>query len=104
MTASAAAGPVAVIGASGRSGSALCRALLAEGLDFRPVVRNPARWAATGLPGEPRLADLRDPAALRAALAGAGRVASCAHARHAPAILAAAPQGAPLVLMGSTRR
>jgi uncharacterized protein YbjT (DUF2867 family) len=95
-------GPVAVIGASGRSGTALCRALLAEGMPFRPVVRDAARWAATGLAGEPRLADLRDPAALRAALAGAGRIASCAHARHAPAILAASE--APVVLMGSTRR
>ncbi|MFT8245324.1 SDR family oxidoreductase [Roseomonas sp. BN140053] len=97
-------GPIAVIGASGRSGAALCRALLAAGEAFRPVVRDPGRWRATGLPGEPAVADLRDPAALRAALAGAGRVASCAHARHAPAVIAAAPAGAPLVLMGSTRR
>ena len=95
-------GTVAVIGASGRSGAALCRALLEKGIPFRPVVRNAARWAATGLPGTPALADLRDPAALRAALAGAGRIASCAHARHAPAILAASE--APVVLMGSTRR
>ncbi|WP_458097247.1 NAD(P)H-binding protein [Roseomonas sp. WA12] len=95
-------GSVAVIGASGRSGAALCRALLERGTPFRPVVRNAARWAATGLPGAPALADLRDPAALRAALAGATRIASCAHARHAPAILAASE--APVVLMGSTRR
>ena len=98
------AGPIAVIGASGRSGVALCRALLAEGSAFRPVVRDAGRWAATGLPGAPLLADLRDGPALRAALASAGRVVSCAHARHAPAILAASPAGAPLVLMGSTRR
>ncbi|MFH5926361.1 NAD(P)H-binding protein [Roseomonas xinghualingensis] len=96
--------PIAVIGASGRSGLALCRALIAESMPFRPVVRNAARWAAAGLPGEPRLADLRDSAALRAALDGAAQVVSCAHARHAPAILAAAPPGAPVVLMGSTRR
>ncbi|TPG53227.1 NAD(P)-dependent oxidoreductase [Roseomonas nepalensis] len=95
---------IAVIGASGRSGVALCRALSAAGLAVRPVVRDAGRWAATGLPGAPRLADLRDGPALRAALAGAARVVSCAHARHAPAILAAAPEGAPLVLMGSTRR
>ena len=103
-TADARLEPVAVIGASGRSGSNLCRALAAEGLSFRPVVRSAARWAATGLAGEPRLADLTDAPALRAALAGAGRIVSCAHARHAPAILAAAPPGVPLVLMGSTRR
>ena len=93
-----------MIGASGRSGAALCRALAGAGEAFLPVVRDPARWAATGLPGVPRVADLRDPAALRRALAGAGRVASTAHARHAAAILAAAPEEASFVLMGSTRR
>ncbi|WP_426958085.1 SDR family oxidoreductase [Muricoccus radiodurans] len=93
-----------MIGASGRSGAALCRALAEHGLPFRPVVRNPERWRSTGLPGEPRVADLRDPFALQAALAGAGRVVSCAHARHAPAILAAATPEAQIVLMGSTRR
>lgn len=95
---------IAVIGASGRSGAALCRALLARGMPFRPVVRDTARWAALALPGTPRLADLRDTAGLAAALRGADRIASCAHARWAPAILAAAPAGATLVLMGSTRR
>jgi uncharacterized protein YbjT (DUF2867 family) len=97
-------GPVAVLGASGRSGAALCRVLARNGTAFVPVVRDPARWAATGLPGAPRLADLRDAAALRRALDGAARVVSCAHARHAPAILAAAPLQARIVLMGSTRR
>ncbi|WP_043837498.1 SDR family oxidoreductase [Muricoccus aerilatus] len=97
-------GPIAVIGASGRSGLALCRALAAEGIGFLPVVRHAERWASTGMPGVPRIADLRDPDTLRAALEGAARVVSCAHARHAPAILAAAPPAAPLVLMGSTRR
>lgn len=96
--------PVAVIGASGRSGTALCRVLAREGTPFVPVVRDAARWAATGLPGTPRIADLRDEAALRQALEGVGRVVSCAHARHAPAILAAAPPEARIVLMGSTRR
>ena len=96
--------PVAVIGASGRSGATLCRSLARDGVPFVPVVRDATRWAATGLPGAPRIADLRDGAALRAALAGLGRIASCAHARHAPAILAAAPPDARIVLMGSTRR
>jgi uncharacterized protein YbjT (DUF2867 family) len=95
---------IAVIGASGRSGSALCRALLAEGMGFIPVVRDAARWRATGLPGEPRLADLGDATALRAALEGAEAVVSCAHARHAPAILAAAQEAGRFVLLGSTRR
>lgn len=97
-------GSIAVIGAAGRSGAALCRALAQRGIAYRPVVRDAARWAALGLPGTSRIATLEDPARLQAALAGADRVASCAHARWTPAILAAAPQGAQLVLMGSTRR
>ncbi|MBR0663310.1 NADH-ubiquinone oxidoreductase [Roseomonas hellenica] len=92
---------IAVIGASGRSGTALCRALAAEGMPFIPVVRDAARWT---LPGTPRVADLRDPIGLKRALQGAERIASGAHARWTPAILAAAPPEARLVLMGSTRR
>ena len=92
------------VGAAGRSGAALCRALTAAGMPFVPVVRNPVKWAALGLPGVPRLADLHDAPALAAALAGATQVASAAHARHAPALLAAAPAEASFVLMGSTRR
>ncbi|WP_159999271.1 SDR family oxidoreductase [Roseomonas sp. 18066] len=97
-------GLIAVIGAAGRSGAALCRALAQRGIRYRPVVRDRARWAALGLPGEPRIATLEDAPALAAALEGAARIASCAHARWTPAILAAAPEGATLVLMGSTRR
>ena len=93
-----------MIGASGRSGQALVRALLARGQPVVPVVRDAARWAATGLGTDCRIADLRDPLALAAALAGAGRVASTAHARHAPAVLAAAPPGARFVFLGSTRK
>ncbi|HVY16743.1 MAG TPA: NAD(P)H-binding protein [Rhodopila sp.] len=96
--------PVFVIGASGRSGTALSRSLLGDGIEVVPVVRNAARWHATDLRGTPRLADLRQPDALRAALAGARRIVSCAHARHAAAILAAAPEDATLVLLGSTRK
>jgi nucleoside-diphosphate-sugar epimerase len=96
--------PVFVIGASGRSGLALCRSLLADGIPVVPVVRNPAKWVDAALAGEPRQADLRAPAALRAALAGATRVVSCAHARYTPAIIAAAPENALLVLLGSTRK
>jgi nucleoside-diphosphate-sugar epimerase len=95
---------VHVIGASGRSGTALCRALLASGVAASPVVRSAERWAETGLPGAPLLADLADAGALCAALAGATHVVSCAHARHAPAVLAAAPEGAVFVFLGSTRK
>jgi nucleoside-diphosphate-sugar epimerase len=93
--------PVHVIGASGRSGTQFCRSLSGN---FVPVVRDPARWAATGLPGTPRMADLTDGPALRAALEGATRIVSCAHARNTAAVIAAAPAGATLVLLGSTRK
>ena len=97
-------GPVHVIGASGRSGAALCRALLARGDSIVPVVRDAARWRATGLCGTPRLADLRDSAALGEALRDAVAIASAAHARHAPQVLAQAPAPARLVFLGSTRK
>jgi len=90
-----------LIGASGRSGRALAAALRAAGRPFRAVLRDPARWDG---PEQPEPADLTNPQALEAALAGAEIVVSTAHARHAPAILAAAPPRAALVLMGSTRR
>ena len=93
-----------MIGASGRSGLALCRALMARGVDVVPVVRDPGKFVASELPFAPRLADLGDASALAAALADATRIASAAHARHAAAIIAAAPVQARLVLMGSTRR
>lgn len=95
---------LALIGATGRSGAALARALAAAGVAFIPVARNAAAWEALGLPGALREADLRDPAALKRALAGADRVVSAVHARWAPALLAAAEPGASFVLMGSTRR
>ncbi len=95
---------VHVLGASGRSGAALCRALLAAGGTAVPVVRSAARWAATGMGLDPVLADLADAGALRRALAGARLVACCAHARHAAAVLAAAPPDASCVFLGSTRR
>ncbi len=91
----------AIIGASGRSGVTLCRAL---GQPFRAVVRDAAKWAALGIDAPCAVADLKEGTALRAALAGATTIISCAHARHIPAILAAAPDEARFVFMGSTRR
>ncbi len=96
-------GAIHVIGASGRSGTALCRSLLADAVPYVPIVRSAARWAATGLPGAPWLADIKQPS-LAAALKGADRVVSCAHARHIPAILAAAPDANRFVFLGSTRK
>lgn len=91
---------VHVIGASGRSGTALCRTLLADGVPIVPVVRDPAKWS--GAP--PRIADLTDPVRLAAALHDATRVVCCAHARYASAVIAAAPPDARLIFLGSTRK
>ena len=96
--------PVHVIGASGRTGQAVCRALLAAGIPFVPLVRKKSRWDATGLPGEPRMMDLTDHYSLRNALRDAVRVVSCAHARHALALITATDEHVLLVLLGSTRR
>lgn len=95
---------IAIIGASGRSGAALAHALHAAGRRFVPVVRDAARWARVGLPVPPRLAEIADASRLDAALAEATAVVNCAHARHAAAVLRAAPPGARIVLLGSTRR
>ena len=40
---------VHIIGASGRSGVALCRSLLGDTAPLVPVVRDAAKWAATGI-------------------------------------------------------
>ncbi len=93
-----------VIGASGRSGAALCRALLADGKRVIPVVRSRARYAATRLPWSPAIADLTKPETLAGALLDATRIVSTAHARHARAVLEAAPPEAQFVFLGSTRK
>ena len=95
---------IAVIGASGRSGSALCRVLTAEGHHLVAVQRQAGSAPSPGLVAEPRIADLGDPKALAAALADATVVVNTAHARWTPQVIAAAPRDARLVLMGSTRR
>jgi uncharacterized protein YbjT (DUF2867 family) len=96
--------PFHIIGASGRSGVALWQALHGAGHAPVAVVRNAARWAALGHAGAVRIADLTDAPSLRAALVDAGTVISCAHARHAPAILVAAPAAARFIFLGSTRK
>jgi nucleoside-diphosphate-sugar epimerase len=68
------------------------------------VVRDAAKWRAGGCGVAPLVADLTDAVALRAALRGAARVVSCAHARFAPAVLDAGPADARYVFLGSTRK
>ncbi len=92
---------VHVIGASGRSGAALARGL---GARIVPVVRDKAKWDALGFNIVPAVADLSDPGRLAEALRGAQAVVSCAHARHAKTIIAAAPPDARLIFLGSTRK
>lgn len=95
---------VHVIGANGRAGAALCRALLARGCEPVPIVRDPAKWSALGLAGAPRIANAGDRASLAACLGDARRVVSFAHASHSANILAVAPAECRFVLIGSTRR
>ncbi len=100
--------PVHVIGASGRSGAALCRALLRRQVPVVAVVRSPERLVSAGLGREgagltPRVADLGDADALVAALADAASIVSMAHARHAAAVLHASPTGVRHIFLGSTR-
>jgi nucleoside-diphosphate-sugar epimerase len=95
---------VHVIGASGRSGLAVCRALAAEGIAVVPVVRDAAKLSQGGIAVAPRVADLANASALTSALCDAARIVSCAHAQFAPAVLAAGPREARYVFLGSTRK
>jgi uncharacterized protein YbjT (DUF2867 family) len=95
---------VHIIGATGRSGATLCRSLLADARPLVPIVRNAGRWQATGIAVAPRIADIDEAADLAAALADATHIVSCAHARHAGAVIEAAPVAARLILLGSTRK
>ncbi|MFC8799634.1 NAD(P)-dependent oxidoreductase [Promicromonospora sp. NPDC057138] len=66
---------IAVVGASGRTGRELVRAAAAAGHEVVAVVRDPSRLS--GPPGEVRVADVSDVAALTAAFQGVDAVASC---------------------------
>jgi len=101
MIVSMSAHRVHVIGASGRSGAALAQVL---GPRIVPVVRDAAKWMALGFDAPPRSADLADPSVLARTLRDATHVVSCAHARHAAQVIAAAPVEARLVFLGSTRK
>jgi len=101
MVAAMSSFPVHVIGASGRSGTALARIL---GSRIVPVVRDAAKWTALGFGVAPVVADLNDSTSIVRALRGATHMVSCVHASFAPRLIAAAPEGARLVLLGSTRK
>ncbi|OUJ14178.1 NADH-ubiquinone oxidoreductase [Acetobacter sp. DsW_063] len=109
-------GAVHVIGAGGRSGAALCKALLAQGRAVVPVVRDDERYrrglaragvapAGEGVLREARFADLEASLPpLRRALADATTVVCTAHARNVPVVLSCMPERAQLVCLGSTRK
>ncbi|MDI2113243.1 SDR family oxidoreductase [Commensalibacter nepenthis] len=94
-----------VIGASGRSGSALIKELQNQGCTVIALVRNPEKWHKINLSCDYRIIDLKDsPAMLADALQDATHIVNTAHARHAPAILKAGPKDATYVFLGSTRK
>jgi putative NADH-flavin reductase len=66
---------IAVVGASGRTGRELVRTAAAAGHEVVAVVRDPSRLPDP--PGEVRVADVSDVAALTAAFQGVDAVASC---------------------------
>lgn len=95
---------IAVIGANGRSGRTLCRALLAQGYEVHGVLRRPE-----SLPEDLRAdlhstvqGDLTQPHTLGLALKDVDIVANTAHARHLPAILQSC--SVPIIALGSTRK
>ena len=90
-----------VIGASGRSGIALAAKL---GQRLIPIVRDNAKWRATGFDITARVANLTEPDRLSTALRDATHIVSCAHARHAAQVITAAPPAARLIFLGSTRK
>jgi uncharacterized protein YbjT (DUF2867 family) len=96
---------VTVLAATGRLGQVLLRHLRDEQVSVVAVGRSADRLAVLPAQLEKRVADLSDPVALKAALADAEYVVSCAHAEFVPPILAALPKPGieRLVLMGSTR-
>jgi uncharacterized protein YbjT (DUF2867 family) len=96
--------PVHVLGAAGRIGQAVVRALRALGVPVVPVVRDLRSWDATGLPGTARNADLLDSFALRGVLQDAVRVVSCASPHHTQSIINATQADTLLVLLGDARR
>lgn len=96
--------PVHVIGAAGRVGQAVVRALTGLGVKVVPVVRDPRSWSATGLPGIARFANLFDSYALHGALSDAIRVVACVSPYHTQAIVNATQRDVLLVLLGDARR
>jgi uncharacterized protein YbjT (DUF2867 family) len=96
---------IAVVGATSKTGRYVVEALGAQNHHVIAIGRDKTRLQALEGPREVRIADLGDPAALRAALAGCTRLISLAHARFTNDLLAAVPEDCErLVLTGSVRK
>ncbi len=96
---------LAVLGATGKTGRYLVARLCEDGHEVVAIGRDTARLAALDDRAERRVADLEAPETVSAALEGAERVVSLAHARFTAAVLAALPAECErVVLTGSTRR
>lgn len=94
-----------VLGATGKTGRYLVARLCEDGHDVVAVGRDTARLAALDSRAARRIADLEAPETVAAALAGAERVVSLAHARYTAAVLTGLPEGCErVVLTGSIRR
>jgi nucleoside-diphosphate-sugar epimerase len=95
---------VHIIGASGRCGAALCRALAASGTEVVALVRDLKRWRALAVPGEAREIQLADYFSVMMALKDATRVVNLAPALYTKALMAAGPEDALYVLLGCASR
>lgn len=93
-----------VIGASGRSGSALVKELQKNGCTVIALIRTPEKWQETNLSCEYRIIDLESSPTLLNALQDATHIVNTAHARHALTILKMSPKTATYVFLGSTRK
>lgn len=96
---------IAVIGASGRSGGLVIDRLGALRHEVIAISRDPARLAGLRGRAEVRVADLQSRSTVTAALTGADRVISLAHARFTADLLLALPETCSgVVLTGSVRK
>lgn len=94
---------VAVLAAGGRTGAIVARALIADGMRVRAIVRSAER--AGRVPAEAMLVAAPDPASQARACEGTDTVVSCAPAEATIALIDALAAPLPhLVLLGSTRR
>lgn len=95
---------IALLGATGKTGRYLTSQLCEAGHAVTVIGRDSARLAALDHRARQAVADLENPAAIKAILSDAEAVVSLAHARFAQTVLDALPDGCHrVILTGSTR-